>query len=136
MSSLQPLQTELKLFDGVEETLAEIAKKRKIYIVTSNLTDIVKAYLESKNITAFEEIIGADKEMSKVKKIEYIKSKYPDGEFLYVGDTKGDMIEGKQAGVETIAVTWGWHSVAKLKEGKPDYIAEKPSDLLLILEKL
>lgn len=134
-SNLHPLQAELKLFDGVKETLAELAKKSKIYIVTSNLTDIVKAYLESQNITAFEEIIGADKEVSKVKKIEYIKSKYPNGDFLYIGDTKGDMIEGKQAGVKTVAVTWGWHDAKRLNEGNPDYMVSKPSEILSIIEK-
>jgi phosphoglycolate phosphatase len=134
--NLLSLQKDLKLFDGIREVLAELAKKYKIYIATSNLTNVVKTYLESQNIKSFEEIIGADKETSKVKKIENIKVKYPDSEIFYVGDTKGDMIEGKQAGVKTIAVAWGWHDVERLKKGKPDYISKKTSDLLLIIDKL
>ena len=133
---LQSLQKDIKVFNGVPELLAELAKKCKIFIVTSNLTEVVKSFLEARNITVFDEIIGADKETSKIKKIEQIKSRFPDGEFLYVGDTKGDMIEGKQAGVKTVAVTWGWHSVAKLQEGKPDYMASKPSEILSIIEKI
>ena len=134
--NLQRLQNELKLFDGMRDVLAELAKKYKIYIATSNLTEVVKAYLESQNITAFEEIIGADKETSKVKKIECIKAKYPNHDIFYVGDTKGDMLEGKLAGVKTIAVAWGWHNVERLKEGEPDYIVEKPGDLLSTIENL
>lgn len=133
--NLLSLQKDLKLFDGIREILSKLAKKHKIYIATSNLTNVVKTYLEFQNITDFEEIIGADKETSKVKKIENIKAKYPDSEIFYVGDTKGDMIEGKQAGAKTIAVAWGWHDVERLKEGEPDCIAERPSDLLLIAEK-
>jgi phosphoglycolate phosphatase len=133
--NLLALQKDLKLFDGIREILAELAKKYKIYIATSNLTNVVKTYLESQNIMGFEEIIGADKETSKVKKIESIKAKYPDSEIFYVGDTKGDMIEGKLAGVKTIAVAWGWHDVDKLKEGESDYMVKKPSELLSVLEK-
>jgi phosphoglycolate phosphatase len=131
---LLSLQNDLKLFDGIREVLAELSKNTKIYIATSNLTNVVKTYLESQNITSFEEIIGADRETSKVKKIENIKAKYPDSEIFYVGDTKGDMIEGKLAGAKTIAVAWGWHDIGRLQEGKPDYIAKKPSDLLPIVK--
>lgn len=130
--NLRLVQKKLKLFDGIKQVLAELAKKCKIYIATSNLTGVVKAYLESQDITAFEEIIGADKETSKIKKMERIKAKYPNYQIFYVGDTKGDMIEGKLAGVKTIAVAWGWHDINRLKEGKPDYIVEKPSELLLM----
>lgn len=133
--NLLSLRKDLKLFDGMREVLSELAKKHKIYIATSNLTNVVKAYLESQNIAGFEDIIGADKEKSKVKKIENIKEKHPDSEIFYVGDTKGDMIEGNLAGAKTIAVAWGWHDISRLKEGKPDYMVEKPSDLLLIVEK-
>src|SRR4030042_5380913 len=132
--NLQPLQTKLKLFDGIREVLAQLEKKCKIYIMTSNLTDIVKTHLKLQNITAFEDIIGADKEVSKIKKLEKIKLKYPNSEFFYVGDTKGDMIEGELAGAKTIAVTWGWHDAGRLKEGNPDYMVSKPSEILKILK--
>ncbi len=134
--NLQPLQTKLKLFDGIREVLAQLEKKAKIYIVTSNLTDIVKSHLNSQNITAFEDIIGADREVSKIKKLETIKSKYPNSEYFYVGDTKGDMVEGKLAGVKTIAVTWGWHDKKRLEEGSPDFVVEKPSEILSLTEKI
>jgi len=134
--NLQSLQIKLKLFAGIPQVLSELAKKCKIYIVTSNLTGVVKTYLESQKIMTIEEIIGADKEVSKIKKIEYIKSKFPNGKFLYVGDTKGDMIEGKKAGVKTVAVSWGWHSVSKLKEGNPDFIVKRLNELLSLVNDL
>lgn len=135
-SNLWTLQKELKLFDEIKKTLAELAKKCKIYIVTSNLTNIVKAYLESQNIASFEEIIGADKEINKVKKIDYIKSKFPDSDFLYVGDTKGDMIEGKLAGTKTVAVTWGWHSEERLRKANPDFVVKSPDELVSLINNL
>ena len=32
----------------------------------------------------------------------------------YVGDTVGDIVEGKESGVGTIAVTWGWQRLEAL----------------------
>lgn len=131
--NLQVLQGEIKVFNGMQEVLAELFEKHKIYIATSNLTSVVEKYLKSKGIKGFEEIIGADKETSKVKKIENIKAKYPNHDIFYVGDTKGDMIEGKLAGAKTIAAAWGWHNADRLKEGNPDFIVEEPRKLLLII---
>lgn len=132
---LQSLQGELKLFNGIREVLLELSSKCKIYIATSNFTDVVKSYLRSQRMENFESIVGGDQEKSKVKKIENIAAKHPGKEIFYVGDTKGDMIEGKRAGAKTIAVTWGWHDTKRLKEGNLDYIASKPSEILSIIGK-
>jgi len=132
---LLALQKNLKIFGGMRGVLAKLAQRSKIYIVTSNSASVVATYLKSQNIAFIEKIIGADKETSKVKKIERIKSKYPRHQIFYVGDTKGDMVEGKLAGVETIAAAWGWHDTKRLKKGKPDYIAQKPIDLLAIVKE-
>jgi len=58
----------------------------------------------------------------------------------YVGDTVGDIVEGKAAGVRTIAagvrtiaVGWGWHDAERLLGASPDYLAQTPADLLEFL---
>ena len=50
-------------------------------------------------------------------------------EIYYVGDTKGDMIEGKQAGAVTVAVTWGWHTAENLAQASPDHLVNTLSAL-------
>ena len=115
--------------------LENLSKNNIVIIITSNLTNVVKESLKLKNINYFEEVIGADKETSKVKKIESIKLRYKDNDYFYIGDTKGDIIEGRKAGVKTIAVTWGWHSEEKLKEENPDFIVHTPEELVNLLEK-
>jgi len=40
------------------------------------------------------------------------------------------MKEGRQAGVKTVAVTWGWHSREKLAATGPDYLLDRPEELL------
>ena len=58
----------------------------------------------------------------------------------YVGDTVADIVEGKAAGVRTIAagvrtiaVGWGWHDAERLLGASPDYLAQTPADLLEFL---
>ncbi len=129
-------QRKIKLFNGIKEMLIKLAKNNKVIIITSNVTKVVEESLKLKNIDCFEEVIGADKETSKVKKIEAVKFKYKNNEYFYIGDTKGDIIEGRKAGIKTIAVTWGWHGEKKLKEEKPDFIVHSPQELLELFKNL
>jgi phosphoglycolate phosphatase-like HAD superfamily hydrolase len=39
----------------------------------------------------------------------------------------------KKAGVQTIAVTWGYQLRERLVEGSPNHIVEKPAELLEII---
>jgi len=50
----------------------------------------------------------------------------------YVGDTAGDVREGRAAGVRTVAVTWGWHSREKLAAAGPEFLVDNPVELLYI----
>lgn len=125
----------IKLIEGAREMLKVLARENKIYIVSSNFSGIVQDILDSRGIKISGEILGADKGKSKVKKIESIKSRHYDHVFFYVGDTKGDMVEGRLAGVKTVAVAWGWHSEAKLREGKPDFFVHAPQDIVKLVNK-
>ena len=41
---------------------------------------------------------------------------------VMIGDTEFDLAMGRAAGVRTIAVTWGYHPLARLKAQRPDLI--------------
>ena len=97
------------------------------------IPSIVWQLLEKEGIACFDEVVGADMERSKVKKIQKTMSRYQDLPAFYVGDTKGDMIEGKKAGAVTVAVTWGWHTAEKLTEASPDYMVHTPAELEKLL---
>lgn len=127
-------QKNIKLFDGIKEMLEKLSKTNRLIIITSNVTRVVDESLKLKDITCFEEILGADKEISKVKKIEMMKSKYKGCPLYYIGDTKGDILEGKKAGVKTIAVSWGWHSKEQLEEELPDFMMDSPPELVKLFE--
>ena len=122
----------IKIFSGVREVISKLSKNYKIFIISSNFNSILVRYLKRHKIKV-DGVIGADKETSKVKKILSLKKEFPNLEVYYIGDTVGDVFEGKEAKVKTISATWGFHSRKKLEKAKPDYLANSPKDLLKIL---
>lgn len=54
----------------------------------------------------------------------------PKSECLYVGDTATDIETGKNAGVKTVGVLWGFRTEKELRDAGADFIAAKPSDIL------
>lgn len=58
------------------------------------------------------------------------------GECLYFGDTNTDMKTGKNAGMTTVGVLWGFRSRRELVEFSPDYLIERPEDMIDILRKM
>ena len=47
----------------------------------------------------------------------------------YIGDSPSDVKTAQNAGVHSIAVTWGFRSKEELSAAQPEFIAEKPSDI-------
>jgi len=129
---LDLLQDTIPLMPGIKPALTKLAKNNKLIIVTSNITQIVENYLKKYKIEVFDKIIGAEQEPSKTKKILSIKKQYPKAEVYYIGDTSGDVIEGKAAGVKTVAASWGWHTQEELLMTKPDFIVNSAKDLVAL----
>lgn len=49
---------------------------------------------------------------------------------IYVGDSSIDMQTGKNAGVFTVGVSWGFRTVEELKANKADVIINEPMELI------
>jgi phosphoglycolate phosphatase len=126
---VQKYFTEVRPFQGMQESLNALSGRNVLAVITSNDSQLVWQFLEKEGMACFDAVVGADQERSKVTKIRNIMARYQDLPAFYVGDTKGDMIEGRQAGAVTVAVTWGWHSVEKLTEGTPDYMVHSVAEL-------
>jgi phosphoglycolate phosphatase-like HAD superfamily hydrolase len=56
-------------------------------------------------------------------------------EILFVGDSIFDVETAKAAGMNSVAVSWGFSSKTDLSVYKPDYIVDNPLEILDILKK-
>lgn len=52
---------------------------------------------------------------------------------VFVGDSEVDIRTAKAAGMQSIAVTWGFRQKEQLAEQEPDFIAEHPRDIQTII---
>ena len=56
-------------------------------------------------------------------------------ECLYFGDTNTDMKTGKNAKMTTVGVLWGFRGREELAAFQPEFLLEKPLDILTEIEK-
>jgi phosphoglycolate phosphatase len=54
---------------------------------------------------------------------------------LYIGDTNTDMQTGKNAGLSTVGVTWGFRPEEELQAFHPAHIAHHPSEIWDVVKK-
>lgn len=55
---------------------------------------------------------------------------------IYTGDSDVDILTAHNAGLKCIGVTWGFRDLNLLQKTGADYIANKPEDILEILQKI
>jgi phosphoglycolate phosphatase-like HAD superfamily hydrolase len=124
----------IKPFKGIKDLLYEFKKKGiKFGIVTSNNKKTVDEFLLL-NIFPDFDFIEAEpnifKKGSHLKKVVK-KYKFKRKNAIYVGDEVRDIEASRDAGVDVIAVTWGYNKKEVLLENKPTYIANTPKEIIL-----
>lgn len=119
-------------FHEVATVLEKLTRNNVLIVVSSNSRKDIDQILSRYNFDHyFDDILSADFMLSKVDKILHATKEWKIGKerTYFVGDTVGDIKEAREAGVKTVAVTWGWHSKERLKKADPDYLIEAPGDL-------
>jgi len=111
----------------------ELTQKHTLIVISSNAREMILPLLTAAEISGcFQDIMGAETAFSKEEKIKIALSKYrvKKEDTFYIGDTAGDIKEGKGMGIKTVAITWGWHGKDRLLLQKPDFLIEDPKELL------
>jgi phosphoglycolate phosphatase len=123
--------------DGIKEVLAELNKDGYILgILTSAEERNVKDFLKNNGLDFFDfiyssrDIFGKAGKMKKLLKKENLKPE----KVIYVGDETRDIEAAKKTGVKSIAVAWGFNSKDLLLRENPDFLVEKPGELLGLLK--
>jgi phosphoglycolate phosphatase len=125
----------MRPFDGLFPVLESLKKDHLLAVISSNGSRTIRRMLERFGFDPyFQEVLGSDFLFSKKEKIYHALAKYgiPPERTFYIGDTTGDIVEARAAGVRTVAVTWGWHSRERLVAAHPDFLVETPEDLLSV----
>jgi phosphoglycolate phosphatase len=123
----------MKPFAGLTPVLDALRKDHSLVVISSNGYRTIRAILTRFGFDPFfREIFGSDFHFSKKEKIDHALEKYeiPREQAFYIGDTVGDILEARAAGVRSVAVTWGWHDRERLVAVSPDFIVDTPEGLL------
>jgi phosphoglycolate phosphatase len=119
------------LFPGMAAVMERLAADHTLVVITSSRTDHVERVLDEHGVVGVTEVIGADKDVSKTRRITAARGRFgPERPAWYVGDTVGDILEAREAGVRTVGAAWGWHGPERLGRVRPDRLAHDPQDLL------
>jgi len=57
-------------------------------------------------------------------------------ECIFIGDSTYDILTGKNAGMMTIGVAWGYQSEDMLMEHNPDFLAHSPQDIIEYMKRI
>jgi len=121
----------VKLFPHVIQTLQEIkVHKMKIAIASSRSRSSLLQYAEKLNLEKLiDYIVGADDVMAAKPNPEPVEKilafyGYKPEESIVVGDTKYDILMGKNAGAITCGVTYGNGTLEELIEAGTDFVID------------
>jgi phosphoglycolate phosphatase len=119
-------------FPGIVDVLSELATQHTLAVITSSQGKVVAAALNEFGLgTAITTVTGGESGESKAARIARLRAAHAaDGEATFmIGDTVGDIRAGKEAGVRTAAVTWGFQQRDLLIKEAPDCLLDHPNEL-------
>jgi len=126
----------LKIKPEIEGILKKVDNS---FIVSSGNTKQIVPHLTHQGIKGyFKEILCAETHSSKVVKFNMIFEKYDIkiNETLFVTDTLGDIKEGNEFGIKTVAVDFGFHTKETLAEGNPHAICSSWQEVQHVIDNM
>lgn len=130
----------LKSFEGLADVLAILKKQNiSVCILSSNSKDSIETFLQNNKLSKFvDQTIGDVGIFGKAKAIKKLVKSLGNNrsEFVYVGDEVRDVAAAKKAGIQSIAVTWGFNNKKILQKSDPDFLVDSPSELCRVIAEL
>ena len=131
------------VYDGVEDLLRELkAGGKKMIVATSKPEEFAIEILKHFNLYQYFNFVGGvSMDEKRVKKSDVIAYALEKGDVtdldavVMIGDREHDVYGAKQIGVDSIGVLYGYGDYEELKQAGADYIVERPSEILKIVEE-
>ena len=128
---------EITPYDGIKETLADLAAKKNIYLATSKPEIFAKRILDFLEFTQyFTGVYGADMDNKRGEKAEVLayaiesvglKSK---AEAVMIGDRENDILGARKNDLLPIGVLYGFGDTAELERAGCKIFVDRPKGLL------
>ena len=92
----------------------------------------IKVFLKNNGLNFFGFIYTESNLFGKGRALNnlLIKHRLDPEETIYIGDEVRDIEAAKKAGIKIISVSWGFNSAKLLQKAKPDFLINKPKELL------
>jgi HAD superfamily hydrolase (TIGR01509 family) len=126
----------IQLFPGIKEVLLELKKRGfQLGIITSNSRENVWTSLEKNGLQGIFTFIYSGSTFGKHKVInKWLRTENINPEkVVYVGDEIRDIDAAKKTGIKVIAVGWGFNSPQALAAQNPNFLIERPQELIEIM---
>lgn len=129
--------SQISASDHVLAHLTELAQQYALFLVTSGGRASVLPFLQINKLEhLFTDLLYKEQSLSKVEKFTMLFEKHGahPGDSVFVTDTTGDIIEAHEVQLPTIAVTFGFHTRARLAKAAPEAIVDSWSQLVALLQ--
>ena len=131
---------DVDIYDGIPELLDSLNKNgQKVLLITSKPLVFSEKILEKIGLAKyFDHMVGpdlSDHSSDKKRLIEKAVDEYglKKAECVMIGDTRYDIIGASDAGVDSIAVTYGYGKIDEMKEAGATYMADSVKDIAEII---
>jgi phosphoglycolate phosphatase len=129
------------VYPGILNVLSELNIEKHLFLVTSKNTEVAVQILTALSVREYlDDIVGTERDdrfANKSDAVRFISKRWelnPESTAI-VGDRQHDVTAGKNNGIFTIGVTYGYGSRHELIEAGADWICDTPSDLLAVLRE-
>jgi phosphoglycolate phosphatase len=130
---------ELEPCEGIVGMLKTLFDMRiPVALLSSNTGENVQMFLSRHKIDNFMWVEGTSGILKKANRIKLqLKKHQLDAKnVIYIGDETRDIDAAHKCGLKVIAVTWGFHTADLLCSHNPDYLVEKPEEIVQIVKQL
>jgi phosphoglycolate phosphatase len=134
---LQEMEPSLPpLFEGAPEMIRSVSKNATVTVISSSSKSEIEKVLKGAGVLPCVRTIfdGADyrPKSEKIKEAMMHFSEAAAATYM-VGDSRSDIVQGKLAGVRTIAVAWGYQPRDLLAQEEPDFLVDDITELVELL---
>lgn len=126
-----------KPIDGIVPILNQLKENgHQLGIVTSNSPENVQIFLKNNKLDLFD-FVSSGRIFSKHRTIRKCLKQYTfkREDVFYIGDEARDIVAARKNSLKIISVAWGFSAKEILHKHQPDYLIERPEQLLKIADE-